>query len=96
MPNRKKTAPALVFLCVVVSAAPGFVGVARADDPSRMSCYELWYARNAIYARNGYCFNTDRAKSVFGDGCFPPYGRVRGWEKNYVNELQMWERRRGC
>ena len=61
-----------------------------------MSCNELWYARNAIYARNGYCFNTERARAVFGAGCFPPYGQLSGWERNRVNELQMWERRKGC
>jgi hypothetical protein len=68
----------------------------RADDPSEMTCNELWYVRNQIYARNGYCFNTARAKAQFGDGCFPPYGRLVGWEKGYVNTLQMWERRKGC
>lgn len=61
-----------------------------------MSCGELWHARNEIYARNGHCFTTARARSVFGPGCFPPYGRLRGWEKNRANEIQMWERRRGC
>jgi hypothetical protein len=67
-----------------------------AQDPAYMSCEALWYARNRIYARNGYCFNTDRARSVFGAGCFPPYGRLSGWEKSRVNQLQMWERRKGC
>lgn len=69
---------------------------AAAQDPAYMSCSDLWYARNRIYARNGYCFNTDRARSVFGAGCFPPYGRLSGWEKSRVNQLQMWERRKGC
>ena len=67
-----------------------------AQDPASMSCDSLWYARNRIYARNGYCFNTDRARSVFGAGCFAPYGRLSGWEKSRVNQLQMWERRKGC
>ena len=61
-----------------------------------MSCAALWHERNAIYARNGYCFNTDRARAVFGAGCFPPYGKLRGWEKGRVEQLQMWERRKGC
>ncbi len=29
-----------------------------APKPDQMSCDELWYTRNSIYARNGYCFNT--------------------------------------
>jgi hypothetical protein len=61
-----------------------------------LSCDELWYARNKIYARNGYCFNTDRARATFGAGCFAPFGRLSGWEKDRVDELQSWERRRGC
>jgi hypothetical protein len=69
---------------------------ARAQDAASMSCEQLWYARNQIYARNGYCFNTDRAREVFGPGCFPPFGRLGGWEKARVEELQMWERRNGC
>ena len=81
----------------------GFIGAAflgapsaRAQDAAEMSCGELWRARNAIYARNGYCFKTERARAVFGPGCFPPYGELRGWEKRRVDELQYWERRNGC
>ena len=59
-------------------------------------CYELWYERNEIYARNGYCFRTARARSVFGPGCFPPYGRLSGWEAQRVRELQYEEDMRGC
>jgi hypothetical protein len=67
-----------------------------AQDPAYMSCGALWYARNQIYARNGYCFQTARARSVFGAGCFPPYGRLSGWERSRVNQIQMWEGRKGC
>lgn len=59
-------------------------------------CYALWYERNEIYARNGYCFRTPRARSVFGPGCFPPYGRLNGWEARRVQELQYEEDMRGC
>lgn len=59
-------------------------------------CYALWYERNEIYARNGYCFRTARARSVFGPGCFPPYGRLTGWEARRVQELQYEEDMRGC
>lgn len=69
---------------------------AKAQDPADMSCDELWYARNRIYARAGYCFKTARARAEFGRGCFPPYGELHGWERRRVNEIQMWERRNGC
>jgi hypothetical protein len=68
----------------------------EARDLAGMSCEGLWYARNKIYARNGYCFRTERARAVFGRGCFPPYGRLRGWERERVNRIQMWEGRKGC
>ncbi len=82
-----------VIVAGLIVAAPT---PAAAQDPAYMSCEALWYARNEIYARNGHCFNTDRARAVFGPGCFPPYGRLSGWEKSRVNQLQMWERRKGC
>ena len=66
------------------------------DDTASMSCDELWYARNKIFAREGYCFNTDRARGVFGRGCFPPYGHLSDSERDRVQQLQMWERRKGC
>ena len=28
------------------------------------SCYDLWYARNAIYDDNGYCFSTELGMST--------------------------------
>lgn len=70
--------------------------VSFAQDAGYLSCSELWYKRNEIYARNGYCFKTPRALAVFGRGCFPPYGAMSGWEKRRVNELQYWEARKGC
>ena len=69
---------------------------ALAQDYSSMSCYELWYARNAIYAENGYCFKTARARAVFGPGCFAPFGKLSGWEQREVSDIQYWERRYGC
>jgi len=40
-------------------------GLARAQ-----TCDELWFERNSIYKRAGYCFKTSRAISTFGNaGC---------------------------
>ena len=61
-----------------------------------MSCSELWYARNAIYAENGYCFKTARARAVFGPGCFPPYGKLSRSEQRQINLITAQERRKGC
>jgi Fe2+ transport system protein FeoA len=61
-----------------------------------MSCDELWHERNAIYARNGYCFKTQKAVATFGKGCFAPYGELQGSDKNHVTEISISERQKGC
>ncbi|KAF0121960.1 YARHG domain-containing protein [Methylocystis sp.] len=96
-----RTQKIFAALSLIGAIGAGSMGVvaptpAAAQDPAYMSCEDLWYARNRIYARNGHCFNTDRGRAAFGAGCFPPYGRLSGWEKSRVNQLQMWERRKGC
>ncbi len=63
---------------------------------SAYSCDALWHERNAIFARNGYCFKTDRAIAEFGRGCFPPYGRLTRGETERVREIKYWEREKGC
>jgi YARHG domain len=94
----RKIITKIIILAALAGGASldGFTLSALAQDAAAMSCDQLWYARNEIYARNGYCFKTERARAVFGAGCFPPYGQLRGWESERVNELQMWERRKGC
>jgi len=90
-------------LAVLVLAA-GFSGLvvtsapvpANAQSLQGTSCYDLWYERNAIFARKGYCFKTQRARSVFGRACFPPYGQLSRFEQNRVDTIQRQERVRGC
>lgn len=60
------------------------------------ACESLWHQRNSIYARNGYCFRTPRARAVFGPGCFPPYGELSRSERRQVNQLQAEEDELGC
>ena len=74
----------------------GLAQQAQAQDASRMSCEELWLARNQIYANNGYCFQSQRARAIFGPGCLPPDGKLAPEEAREVSVLQSWERRRGC
>lgn len=68
----------------------------QAQNYRYMSCYDLWYERNAIFARKGYCFRTRRAIRTFGRRCYPPYGRLSPWEEDIVDEIKYWERRKGC
>jgi hypothetical protein len=73
---------------------------AAAQDYWSLSCGDLWYQRNAIYARNGYCFKTERAVRVFGnESC-------RFWveadvpmsrdERQQIEIIRDVERQKGC
>ena len=73
-----------------------FTGSAKAQNYQYMTCGELWYARNAIYARQGYCFKTRRARQVFGRNCYAPWGRLTASQQRRVNRIVRWERRYGC
>lgn len=77
------------------AAPPPNLTVAPAS-PASMSCDQLWHERNAVYARNGYCFKTQKAISTFGKSCFPAFGELQGSEKNRVTEIRIWEQQKGC
>ena len=68
----------------------------KAQSLTGMSCYDLWYTRNQIYADNGYCFKTTRARAVFGAGCFAPFGRLSTNEQAWVNAIKQRELGLGC
>jgi hypothetical protein len=87
------------LLGLTLSGALGALPVA-AEDYWSLSCGDLWYQRNAIFARNGYCFKTDRALRVFGnENCRywaegdVPMSRAERQEVEYIREV---ERRKGC
>ena len=69
---------------------------AMAQSYRDMNCDELWYARNSIYADNGYCFQTARAIRTFGTNCFSPWGELSRSEQQEVDLIRSWERRKGC
>ncbi len=71
-------------------------GYALVVPAQAQSCNDLWYRRNAIYAEAGYCFQTQRARAVFGRGCFPPYGRLSPYQQQMVNDIQRQEDYMGC
>lgn len=44
--------------------------VVESADASSDTCESLWYDRNAIFARNGYCFGSARGQAAFSnEGC---------------------------
>ena len=81
---------------VVLIAATAAPAEAQSRRYANMSCNQLWYERNLIYANRGYCFRTQRAIRTFGPRCYPPYGRLSQAEHRAVADIQWWERRRGC
>ena len=56
---------------LIRSSAPAVAGfVQRAEAADKLSCDDLWKARNSIYRAAGYCFQSERAVRMFGnDGC---------------------------
>jgi YARHG domain len=61
------------------------------------SCYDLWYARNAIYDDNGYCFSTDLGMETFdNDDCWTTHPHLSKWEQKQVAQIQYQERIKHC
>ena len=96
MQTTMRTIRKAAVAAAALAALLGTSSLAEAANFSAMSCSQLWYARNAIYAQNGYCFKTARARSVFGPGCFPPFGKLSGYEQQQISNIQYWEGRKGC
>lgn len=89
-----KTLTAAAIAVLPMLFAMGIAAPAMAQ--SGMSCEQLWYERNAIYAAKGFCFKTQRARNVFGRACFPPYGKLTPAEQRRVNNIEQWEVYQGC
>lgn len=89
--------PGVIRMALLGAAvtAPAFL-LSAAPAAAQGACASLWHQRNSIYARNGYCFQTARARSVFGPGCFPPFGEMSPGERRRVNQIQAEEDALGC
>lgn len=89
---RTLTAAAITVMPMMLAMG----AAAPAAAQSGMTCEQLWYERNAIYAAKGFCFKTQRARNVFGRACFPPYGQLTPAEQRRVNNIEQWEVYQGC
>ncbi|WP_319410257.1 YARHG domain-containing protein [uncultured Cohaesibacter sp.] len=85
-----------ILLMAPLLGISAFSNPAKAQAYRNMTCGELWYARNAIYARQGYCFKTVRARQVFGPRCYEPWGRLTPAQQRRVDQIIYWERYYGC
>lgn len=81
---------------IVIAGAVLLFSGSPAAAYSQLSCGQLWYERNRIYAEHGYCFQTPQAIATFGRRCYPPYGRLSPYAQSQVNAIVAWERRKGC
>ncbi len=65
---------------------------------SNLGCDQLWVARNEIYKRNGYCFQTARGRNYFGNaGCRTSSQNILSrLERDNVARIKSWESQRGC
>ena len=93
----RRFALATLPVLAVTAALPAATSTAEAGQPYfEMTCDELWYERNAVYDHFGYCFKTERARSVFGTDCHAPWGKLTKSAQKQVNEIKHWEHEKGC
>ena len=78
----------------------GVVTLTTTGAALAQSCDDLWYERNAIYKRAGFCFKTPRAISTFGNaGCIydSEYALpLSQRQRNRIAWIVRMEREMGC
>jgi YARHG domain len=81
----------------LIAAVAVAASTLMASQALAASCYDLWYARNKIYAENGYCFKTQLGRDTFGnEGCFTNNPKLSKYEARDVKEIKQEEKKRGC
>ena len=78
-----------------------FQGVSQSRTSAPKTCDSLWHDRNAIFARNGYCFQGARGRAAFSNtGCLQgvPAGEIRltQSERSQVESIVLQEKAMGC
>jgi len=69
-----------------------------AQQLSGIDCDQLWVARNEIFARDGYCFQTARAQIYFGNvNCHSSSLDILSpLEQQNVAQIKKWEGLKSC
>ena len=70
-----------------------FVSGGEARD---LGCDDLWYARNEIFARNGFRFETARGRAAFGTDGWTRNPHLNRFERANVDLFERLEYRNGC
>jgi hypothetical protein len=82
---------------VKLSAFVALAATTVAEPAFAVSCYELWYERNAIFDENGYCFETELGQQTFDNSdCWTSSPRLSQSEQQRVNRIRRQERAMGC
>ncbi|WP_347266778.1 DUF4453 domain-containing protein [Paracoccus sp. (in: a-proteobacteria)] len=75
-------------------AAPASADVWDSPEPS---CNQLWFTRNLIMHRAGYCFASPLGQALFGNaGCRGTEVKLSARESRQVAKMQAMERELGC
>lgn len=83
----------LLAIAIVVTASL----VALPSAAMAASCYDLWYARNAIFDSEGYCFQTDLGMETFdNDDCWTSKPHLTKKEQKLVAQIQAQEKAKHC
>ena len=61
------------------------------------SCYDLWWQRNEIYNRNGYCFQTRDGMDAFDNSdCYTDSPDFTRGEQRRIDQIKRQENNMGC
>ena len=70
------------------------------SELKQLSCQNLWYVRNSIYDRRGYCFKTQDGKDAFDNSdCHVKNAasiHFNDNEQNNISRIRQIEDQRGC
>jgi hypothetical protein len=82
---------------LIISAALALGLVALPTAAMATSCYDLWYARNAIYDENGYCFSSELGRETFDNSdCWTKHPHFSKYEWKTILAIKEEEEERDC
>lgn len=82
---------------IAATAAIAVALIAPGTAFAKTSCFDLWYARNAIYDAKGYCFKTDLGQEYFDNSdCWTSKPKFTKKEWATIEAIKDEEEARNC
>ena len=82
---------------IAAAAAAAIALIAPGTALAAPSCLDLWYARNAIYDANGYCFKTELGQKYFDNSdCWTSKPKFSKKELALIEAIKDEEQARRC